>query len=351
MQAHSEGGGGEDPRLTHFRQRKRQVQCAMNLANKLQKYIDLQGDEAAYKEEMLTEAKELSSSALGSTLLRTIGKAYLLAARKESGTLDSFSVDVEKNVRGVGSRLSMASSGIQAALKAREVSLMQESLKKQAAAAASITATPEEVHTVPTVPVHEEELLSPQDNNNTVPSTVPSTAVPPHVQDVPSQRNSLYEYPKKKPEKVYTEEDLTKKIEDMSSHMISVMWHVTEIDIRMTLAKVCIKVCHDHSVNEAVRSQRLHALKALGEVYLSCGGPLDKGISEMIGKVKEMQSGGKASSSSSSSVDSHEEEAEVKAHHAAEAHAYTYEPQHPPAVATSPSKTEDNSNNENVDLD
>ena len=65
------------PRLKHFKQRKREIKCAVYLAGKLQPFIDNGGDVLAFKEGLKAEAQELGSSAFGSTLLYTIGGRYI----------------------------------------------------------------------------------------------------------------------------------------------------------------------------------------------------------------------------------------------------------------------------------
>ena len=54
-----------------------------------------------------------------------------------------------------------------------------------------------------------------------------------------------------------------------------ILWRVTELDIRGTLAKICRKVTHDHSVDELARKKRLRALAILGTAFLDHGYPLD----------------------------------------------------------------------------
>ena len=54
-----------------------------------------------------------------------------------------------------------------------------------------------------------------------------------------------------------------------------ILWRVTELDIRGTLAKICRKVTHDHSVDELAIKKRLRALAILGNAFLDHGKPLD----------------------------------------------------------------------------
>ena len=53
--------------------------------------------------------------------------------------------------------------------------------------------------------------------------------------------------------------------------MMKAMWLMTELDIRSTLARVCKKVTHDHSVPADRRAARTRALLLLGNLYLAHG--------------------------------------------------------------------------------
>lgn len=46
-------------------------------------------------------------------------------------------------------------------------------------------------------------------------------------------------------------------------------WYFTDIDIRSTLANVCFKVLHDHSVSNTVLNERAKALKILGDCFIA----------------------------------------------------------------------------------
>lgn len=126
--------------LDNFKQRKREIQCALNLALKLQPYIDSGENEEVREEPMLLsmiatiisiqlyfvfllssyfiylfvftcahcqafkisleeEVKELSSSPFGSTLVATIGHAYYEHATSELSSFDSFAVGIHQATR------------------------------------------------------------------------------------------------------------------------------------------------------------------------------------------------------------------------------------------------------------
>ena len=95
-------------------------------------------------------------------------------------------------------------------------------------------------------------------------------------------------------------DDITKaKIAEMSGHMMAVMWHVTELDLRATLAGICKKICHDRSVDEATRNRRKKGLLLLGEVYMQYGNPSDAGLKELRNKFVMGGGGGGPDGSSS----------------------------------------------------
>ena len=88
-------------------------------------------------------------------------------------------------------------------------------------------------------------------------------------------------------------DDATKaKIAEMSGHMMAVMWHVTELDLRATLAGICKKICRDRSVDEATRNRRKKGLLLLGEVYMQYGNPSDAGLKELRNKFAMGGGGG-----------------------------------------------------------
>ena len=72
-------GGDDDadihPRLKEFKQKQREVRCAVNLAEKLQLCLD-NGNED-FTRRAVEEANELGQSAFGGTLLNVIGTTYV----------------------------------------------------------------------------------------------------------------------------------------------------------------------------------------------------------------------------------------------------------------------------------
>lgn len=77
--------GGDDesdmhPKLKAFKQRQREVRCAVHLAEKLQVMLD--NGEEDFTRRAVEEANELGQSAFGGTLMNVIGTTYMEQVRQ-----------------------------------------------------------------------------------------------------------------------------------------------------------------------------------------------------------------------------------------------------------------------------
>ena len=251
------------PKLLAYKQKLRQVQCALNLAKKLQPYIDSGGDKDIFLNLLKDEIKELSNSPFGGTLLMTIGKSYHEHARAELGSFDGVAANMENAWRGITTRANIFVSGARAAMSAAEIQHLKKKMDEN---------------------VNKEQELSNEKNQNETKTNTENSKT--------SLKSKLSQWIKIKSDdkkKVIENPDelLKKKMEEMSGHMLAVMWHVTELDIRSTLAKTCKKVTHDHSVDEATRSKRKIALKLLGEAFISQGVPYEKGLQDIKNRLQQ----------------------------------------------------------------
>lgn len=113
-------------KLESFRQKKREVVCAVNLREKLQRFVDLKGNEEAFHESFKEELDELSSSPFGSTLVATIGRAYHEHAVSELSTMHGVSVSLLQTSRAFSTGLSLANESIRAALTANQMQKIQK---------------------------------------------------------------------------------------------------------------------------------------------------------------------------------------------------------------------------------
>eukprot|EP01037_Dinobryon_pediforme_P023255 gene23255-24638_t len=120
-----EGEEQQNSKLEAFRQRKREIQCALNLVVKLQPFIDMEESEQAYIDSLEDEIKELSASPFGRTLVSTIGYAYVEYASSELSSFDSFKVGLSQAGRGISTSITIATEGLQAAYLANQVKKSQ----------------------------------------------------------------------------------------------------------------------------------------------------------------------------------------------------------------------------------
>mmetsp|Transcript_22556 Transcript_22556/g.45386 ORF Transcript_22556/g.45386 Transcript_22556/m.45386 type:complete len:612 (+) Transcript_22556:55-1890(+) len=254
------------PKLKKFRQKKREVQCAVNLTHKLQPFIDLNENEQAFKDTLTEELKELSGSPFGSTLVGTIGLAYYEAASAELSTMDSVSVSFAQASRGISTGLSIGYEGVQAAMVANEVNKAQK-LKKL-----------------------KEEQKARKEDVATAGADVPKKSDAKDNAKTPSAAEGA-EKGNMTPEE---EAELRQKVERLSGHMFAVMWYFTEMDIRSTLANVCFKALHDHSVSAEILLKRAKALKILGECFIAKGGSMAAGLGDIKMKLASQMNGGTA---------------------------------------------------------
>ena len=91
--------GEQDPEpLVAFRQTKREVQCAVDLAAKLQSFVE--GHEEEWTKKVTEEANELSEAAFGATLLHAIAYIYVEQAELRLGLKDGGKMFRSMNVSG-----------------------------------------------------------------------------------------------------------------------------------------------------------------------------------------------------------------------------------------------------------
>ena len=62
------------------------------------------------------------------------------------------------------------------------------------------------------------------------------------------------------------------RLAEMSANnLLIILWRLTELDIRATVANICRKATHDHSVDTLARQRRLQALMLLGDAFVANG--------------------------------------------------------------------------------
>lgn len=114
--------------LMQFKQRKRELQCAVNLVNKLNSYKS-HDSKAHFLEKVQKEAAELTDTALGGALLACIGQSYMDAAKSEMNTLASLVISLQQTGVGFVNACQTIATGTSTVLSALDLSYAQSEEK------------------------------------------------------------------------------------------------------------------------------------------------------------------------------------------------------------------------------
>jgi len=207
-------------RRMQVRQTKREVQCALAMAERVATFV--RGDKEQFVSTMATEAADLASVSFGDCLLLVVAEVYKGTAAEYLG--------YKRSLLGV--------DGHVAALKSKKLSFDNHT----AAAGAGFRAVGAAVRTYKLV----RELKQRDDGGAT--ETDPLSGL---------SANALQA----------TQESLPLFLE--------AMWHVSVVDVERTLEAAMYKLFHDHSVGEAERLLRAEAVALIGDVFMRAA--IDKG--------------------------------------------------------------------------
>eukprot|EP00607_Mallomonas_marina_P008810 CAMPEP_0182417468 /NCGR_PEP_ID=MMETSP1167-20130531/1956_1 /TAXON_ID=2988 /ORGANISM="Mallomonas Sp, Strain CCMP3275" /LENGTH=619 /DNA_ID=CAMNT_0024591077 /DNA_START=366 /DNA_END=2225 /DNA_ORIENTATION=+ len=256
MKAEVEGSAhSHNSKLKAFKQKQREVKCAVHLASRLQIFVD--DGEEAFRTWAQEEAKELSLSPIGGTLLATLGSVYEEHAKEEIGGFTGWEASLTQTGRAIGTRYRIFNAGVRAAVSAREVHNYDKRSTKE-----------------------EKSNEKVPDKDTKDAEEAASAGV--GVSDVPLPVE------KKRAQEQLEELKKAQLHEALAGSMMELMWHVTVIDIETTLRKVCHKVTHDHSVTSEIRQQRILALLVLGAEFRAKGVSMDKGIGDLMQRMGGM---------------------------------------------------------------
>lgn len=101
----------QPPELLEFKQKRREVQIAVNLATSLTLYAaDRVGHTDDLQQECIDQAKELSANPMGKLLLGKIGWIYCEQAKQELGGLDAIGANIDEFKGGIKQKHAIASS-------------------------------------------------------------------------------------------------------------------------------------------------------------------------------------------------------------------------------------------------
>eukprot|EP00596_Hydrurales_sp_CCMP1899_P002137 CAMPEP_0119050066 /NCGR_PEP_ID=MMETSP1177-20130426/68019_1 /TAXON_ID=2985 /ORGANISM="Ochromonas sp, Strain CCMP1899" /LENGTH=481 /DNA_ID=CAMNT_0007028037 /DNA_START=116 /DNA_END=1558 /DNA_ORIENTATION=- len=242
----------ENPDLSAFVQRKREIQLAMNIIAKIGLYVD--GDKVLFMEKLKSEALELSESPLGCALLALIGSIYMERSRAGDNVVMGTAIAFKRSGESFVDICSAIGSGTQVLYSGLAFMNLQSKAEiKQKA--------------------EDDRLNVPQAVRDARAASGMHTTMGPGPLATPEEKEAF-----------------RSRTKIMSSHVLAFLWQITKNDIVSTLKSVCNKVLHDHSSSSTQLKQRRKALFIIGSEYHARGVRVQTGLNDLLNKVG-MQSG------------------------------------------------------------
>ena len=220
-----------DPKVTAFRQRKREVQCAVNLASRLDEFTE--GYEDSFKSSVETEAKELADNRFGATLLAFVGSVYIEKANARLSALGSIQSGLSCLGRGISDAVNLTATGVGVTVSASKLYATQKDADNK------------------------------KDENGEYINTKNKFGVSLH------------------------DDNVREKVQAVSAGMITLVWHLTRMDVVKTLDKAIRKVLDDKTVDPTKLKNRATALLAIGEIYCNIGSKNEAPLQEFIARVEK----------------------------------------------------------------
>jgi hypothetical protein len=198
-----------------FRQRRREVKCAINVVNRINDYVTEQESEEQFTIGCQEEAVNIVKGSFGDLFCTTIGFALQVEAEEYLGFQTSFlgleghAARARKNFKTMGNNMSILNAGVKA------VSKGQKAIK--------------EVQSVQRGMQDGEELNEEQ------------------------------------------QAELAGKMEESLPAILELAWAINVRDISKTLKRVCKKIFTDAGVDHEMRLKRAEAVRILGREFYSIG--------------------------------------------------------------------------------
>ena len=259
--------------LLTFRQNKREVQCALNLCEKLADYVAKEVDDTgnanpAFVNKIQQEAEELAKDPLGRSLLSVVGYVYVEQALDYLGFKHSFYAGmgfggVEKKGHVAAANLRLAKSVYGIYKTSKKLKKEEEELKKR------LPSGNDEERLEKAKELMEKGKITAEE----------------YAQIVKTDMN--YQVQQKKETQQQMEELERAQSREIFGSMIETFFNMSIIDIENTLRKVCRKVTKDASVSPDDRLKRARGMEIIGKIYQKYGAPPDKGLASLKSKIDQ----------------------------------------------------------------
>lgn len=210
-------------------QRKRQVNCAINIRKRIQPFVDAEEpDESEFVVTVQAEAAEICNSAFGFVFCTAIGKTldleateYLGFAQNFFGNWDAHSASFQKQAANISNNVKVLGAGLSAVRAGSQAMKHVETVQKQ----------------------HLEKAAEAKGDGSK-----PSTSL-----DSAEAKEAM------------------EKLEDTLPTILELAWAINVRDITRTLKQVCFKLFNDASVPREVRVRRAEAVQIMGREFFAIG--------------------------------------------------------------------------------
>ena len=283
--------GSLNSELLEFKQWKREVSCAVHLADLLDRCAGAMAfpdstsaenstaDKDAQRKMSVSSnipasalsdfdarmgalASELSENAIGGALLGCIGYVYREQAIKRMGGVSGSLAGLKQHTHTAGNWMRVAQSGY------RTYSAMQDMEKHQMEMDAKRKETAEAKEGAAAAATGEVGAATDNAAGDSAAGTSDAK-----TEDSQQQAAAMAEMSQKQ-----------------ASLVLETLWNATVLDIEGTLRRVCYKVTRDQGVPPAQRKRRCKALKRLGEIFCDKGNEASEGLANLA-KQLEAQMG------------------------------------------------------------
>mmetsp|Transcript_5937 Transcript_5937/g.7197 ORF Transcript_5937/g.7197 Transcript_5937/m.7197 type:complete len:661 (-) Transcript_5937:942-2924(-) len=251
-------GSGKNSDIIEYKQKRREIQCAVNLAEKLKLYAsDKSYGFKNFRLEIEKEAEELSQDKLGRMLLGLVGYVYIEEAVKFQRFRHSVSAGF-----GVYNLRSFAHSSHLSSLYYWTIVKVVGSLVGSYASSKIKQVLNGKKKKKKNIDISDSETYNKSG----------STSGDGNAESKLEEENSRTSLKEEEYESVEDdeeeEEELLSKYKNLG---LEFMWNSSVIDIETTLRKVCRKIFKDLSETHEVRIERAQGLELIGEIYREHG--------------------------------------------------------------------------------
>jgi hypothetical protein len=198
-----------------FRQRKREVKCALNIVKRVDELVTGTATEEAFTKSCQEEAEKIAKGSFGDVFCTTIGFALQVEAEEFLGFKTSFlgmeghAARVKKNMKTMNNNMSIVGAGVRAASKGQKAMKEVESVQRGIAEGTELTAE--------------------------------------------------------------QQAELAEKMEESLPAILELAWAINVRDISKTLKEVCNKIFTDASVSQEERLKRAEGIRILGKEFYAIG--------------------------------------------------------------------------------